>query len=36
LHTGATRYLVKPFESQTLRTCVTEVLQEYTGYPTKE
>ena len=29
LQNGATRYLVKPFEPLTLRTCVAEVLQEY-------
>jgi CheY-like chemotaxis protein len=36
LHSGATRYLVKPFESQSLRSCVAEVLQEYAHYPVKE
>jgi len=29
LHSGATRYLVKPFESQALRATVAEVLQQY-------
>src|SRR5260370_8805522 len=29
LQSGATRYLVKPFEPLALRTCVAEVLQEY-------
>ncbi len=36
LETGATRYLVKPFESQVLRTSVAEVLQEYPRHPVKE
>ena len=36
LSSGATRYLVKPFESQALRTCVEEVLREYTGSQVKE
>ena len=36
LHSGATRYLVKPFESQALRACVEEVLREYTRSPVKE
>ena len=36
LHSGATRYLVKPFESQSLRTCVAEVLREYACNPMKE
>ncbi len=27
LRSGATQYLVKPFESQSLRTCIAEVLQ---------
>ena len=35
LQNGATRYLVKPFEPQALRTCVAEVLQEY-RQPVKE
>lgn len=29
LQTGAVRYMVKPFESQALRSCVAEVLQQY-------
>jgi len=36
LQSGATRYLVKPFESQALRACVAEVLQEYPRHPVKE
>lgn len=36
LQSGAARYLVKPFESQGLRSCVEEVLQEYTGSQVKE
>jgi two-component system phosphate regulon response regulator PhoB len=36
LQGGATRYLVKPFESQTLRSCVAEVLQEYPRHSVKE
>ena len=36
LSSGATRYLVKPFESQALRACVEEVLREYTRYQVKE
>ena len=36
LQLGATRYLVKPFESQALRACVAEVLQEYSPHPVKE
>lgn len=36
LQSGATRYLVKPFESQALRTCVGEVLREYARAPVKE
>jgi CheY-like chemotaxis protein len=36
LQSGATRYLVKPFESKALRTCVEEVLREYALYPVKE
>jgi len=36
LRSGATRYLVKPFESQSLRTCVAEVLREYACNPMKE
>jgi CheY-like chemotaxis protein len=32
---GATRYLIKPFEPLTLRTCVTEVLEE-SRQPVKE
>lgn len=33
---GATRYLVKPFESQALRACVEEVLREHAPSPVKE
>jgi len=33
---GATRYLVKPFESQALRACVEEVLRENSGTQVKE
>jgi CheY-like chemotaxis protein len=29
LRNGATRYLVKPFEAQALRTCIEDVLREY-------
>ncbi len=36
LGSGATRYLVKPFESQSLRACVAEVLQEHASSPVKE
>jgi len=36
LQCGATRYLVKPFESQALRATVAEVLQEYPRHPVKE
>ena len=36
LGSGATRYLVKPFESQALRACVEEVLREYTRSQVKE
>lgn len=36
LQSGATRYLVKPFEAQALRTCVAEVLQEHPRHPVKE
>jgi DNA-binding response OmpR family regulator len=36
LRSGAARYLVKPFESQALRTCVEEVLQEHAGSQVKE
>ena len=36
LSSGATRYLVKPFESQALRACVEEVLREYARSPVKE
>jgi len=36
LSSGATRYLVKPFEAQSLRTCVAEVLGEHVGLPVKE
>ena len=36
LSSGAARYLVKPFESQALRTCVAEVLQEQARLPVKE
>jgi CheY-like chemotaxis protein len=36
LQSGATRYLVKPFESQALRACVEEVLREYTRSQVKE
>ncbi len=36
LRSGATRYLVKPFESQSLRTCVAEVLREQVRFPVKE
>ena len=36
LQSGATRYLVKPFESQALRACVEEVLREYVRSQVKE
>ncbi|HLX59067.1 MAG TPA: response regulator [Ktedonobacteraceae bacterium] len=36
LQSGATRYLVKPFESQALRTCIAEVLRESAPSPVKE
>jgi two-component system alkaline phosphatase synthesis response regulator PhoP len=36
LQSGASRYLVKPFEAQSLRTCIAEVLREYGRYPVKE
>src|SRR5205823_4845209 len=36
LQSGATRYLVKPFESQALRACVAEVLQAYPRQLVKE
>lgn len=36
LRSGATRYLVKPFEAQVLRTCVADVLQEQARSPAKE
>ena len=36
LRSGATQYLVKPFESQSLRACVAEVLQEHASLPVKE
>jgi CheY-like chemotaxis protein len=36
LQGGATRYLVKPFESQALRACVEEVLRENARSPVKE
>jgi CheY-like chemotaxis protein len=36
LQSGATRYLVKPFESQALRACVEEVLREYARSQVKE
>ncbi len=36
LKSGATRYLVKPFESQVLRACVEEVLREYARSQVKE
>lgn len=36
LRSGAARYLIKPFESQALRTCVEEVLREYIGSSVKE
>ena len=36
LQSGATRYLVKPFESQALRACVEEVLREYARPQVKE
>jgi CheY-like chemotaxis protein len=36
LSSGATRYLVKPFESQALRACVEEVLREYARSEVKE
>lgn len=32
---GANRYLIKPFESQVLRACITEVLLENTRSPLK-
>ncbi len=32
---GATRYLIKPFESQVLRSCIAEVLREDTRSPLK-
>ena len=36
LQSGATRYLVKPFEPLALRTCVAEVLQEHHSQAVKE
>lgn len=36
LSSGATRYLVKPFEAQSLRALVAEVLGEHIGLPVKE
>jgi diguanylate cyclase len=36
LSSGATQYLVKPFESQSLRASVAEVLQEHASSPVKE
>ncbi len=36
LRSGATHYVVKPFESQSLRTCVAEVLREHASSPVKE
>jgi CheY-like chemotaxis protein len=36
LRSGATRYLVKPFEAQSLCTCVAEVLREQARFPVKE
>jgi CheY-like chemotaxis protein len=36
LQSGATRYLVKPFESQVLRASVAEVLQKYPRQIVKE
>ena len=36
LQSGATRYLVKPFEPLTLRTCVAEVLEEQRSQLAKE
>jgi DNA-binding response OmpR family regulator len=36
LKSGATRYLVKPFESQALRACVEEVLREDARSQVKE
>jgi two-component system, OmpR family, alkaline phosphatase synthesis response regulator PhoP len=36
LQSGATRYLVKPFESQVLRASVAEVLQKYPRHIVKE
>jgi two-component system alkaline phosphatase synthesis response regulator PhoP len=36
LRSGATRYLVKPFEAQALRACVEEVLREYALTQVKE
>lgn len=36
LRSGAARYLVKPFESQTLRACVEEVLQANAAPQVKE
>lgn len=33
---GATRYLIKPFESQMLRACIAEVLREDARAPVKE
>lgn len=36
LHSGATHYLVKPFEAQALRSCIAEVLREYANFPAKE
>ena len=36
LLSGATQYLVKPFESQSLRAAVAEVLQEHARLPVKE
>ena len=36
LQSGATRYLIKPFEPLELRTCVVDVLQESHRQPVKE
>ena len=36
MQSGATRYLIKPFEPVALRTCVAEVLEEYQRQPVKE
>lgn len=36
MQSGATRYLIKPFEPLTLRTCVAEVLEEYQRELVKE